>query len=219
MVSLLVYRVIGYGRFSVNNLRNLHPKMVLRRMVYNSWLFNKLVIRNPATSLVTLNRLVCSYRDTSRFKVHRRVVDRGLTLDEFKTVFSGADVWVLDDVGAYSGTSLEQVEFLLTGEACGGRPVFRAAENRLLSAERLRELVASPGGEAFAVGVIHNPNVPFDLLLRFAGSSDVALAYHVKVLLEGLSDDVFAARLRAAGFPEFVGLPRDWVVQVFTAGH
>lgn len=189
-------------------------KTVVTRMFYNSWLFDFLVVRNPATSLETLNRVVCSYHNIDRYRVHRKIVDRGLSLDDFKVVFAGADAWVLDDVGVYANTSVECVEFLLMDvEFSGGRPLFWTAANPVLSAERLREL-ASVTGERLAWGMVDNPNVPLDVLLGFAGSSDESLASYVLEGLAGFDDERFESELRRVGLSEFVGLPRGWVIQV-----
>lgn len=190
----------------------LNPKTAFTRMFYNSWLFDVLVVRNPATSLEKLNRVVCSYRNIGKYRVHRKIVDRGLSLAEFKVVFAGADAWVLDDVGAYANTSVECVEFLLTDEDFAGAPLFWTAANPVLSAERLREL-ASVTGERLACGMVDNPNVPFDVLLRFAGSSDESLASLVQARLADFDDAQFESELRGSGLSEFVGLPRAWVIQ------
>lgn len=182
------------------------------RVVYGSWWFSTLAAYRKSTSLTMLHRLVLSYRATNRWWVQRKIVKRGLTLDEFKFVFEGADSWVLVSVATSRFLSPDVVDFLLTQDKSMGGPVYHAASNALVSAERLREFVAVTG-EEHAMDVLRNPNVPLDVLARFAASDDETLANRAFCWVDALTEDELEAGLMGLGVGEFVGLPRNWVLK------
>lgn len=182
------------------------------RAVYGSWWFSTLAARRKSTSLAMLHSLVLSYRATNRWWVQRKIVQRGLTLDEFKFVFDGADSWVLVSVATSRCLSPEVVDFLLTQDKQSGGPVYHAASNGLLSADRLREFVAATG-EEHAMDVLRNPNVPLDLVALFASSEDNTLANRALTWFDCFTDEEFEAGLVELGVGEFVGLPRNWVLK------
>lgn len=188
-------------------------KYLFLRILYGSWWFSTLAAYRKSTSLTTLHRLVLSYRATNRWWVQRKIVKRGLSLDEFKTVFDGADVWVLVSVATSRFLTPECVEFLLAEDNESGGPVYHAVSNSLVSAERLREFVAVTG-EEHAFDVLRNPNVPLDVLARFGSSEDSRLRNQALGWVDAFTDEEFEAGLTDLGLREFVGLPRDWVLKV-----
>lgn len=88
-----------------------------------------------------------------------------------------------------------------------------AAQNAQLTETDLFELAARQDGN-IRRGIVQNRNASVAAMIRCWGGSSWYVKEELEGYLQTVREDKFKQGLVDAGYPELVGLPRDWVLKV-----